>query len=76
MVEAVAETAGTTSLAGPTRRIRSFLEVVAILFVLGLILESVVLLSGSGVSPWTWALVDVAALIGLVGLMSREPANL
>jgi FtsH-binding integral membrane protein len=60
-----------------TMRNRSFLEVVAVLFGIGLILELLtVALSISGSPEWLWFVPGIAALIGVMWLVSREPANL
>jgi len=60
-----------------TMRNRSFLEVVAILFGLGLTLEFLAIpLLKNGAPGWLWILPGIATLLGVMWLVSREPANL
>ncbi|HYT01113.1 MAG TPA: hypothetical protein VEO20_10685 [Thermoplasmata archaeon] len=55
----------------------SFLEFVAVLFVIGIVLELLfVSLSNAGGLGWLWVLPGLTALIGIVWLVAREPANL
>lgn len=58
-------------------RNRSFLEVIAVLFGLGVILELLaVALWKTGEPGWLWILPGIAMLLGMMWLVSREPANL
>lgn len=58
-------------------RNRSFVEVIAVLFGLGVILELLaVAFSKTGEPGWIWFLPGIAMLLGIVWLVSREPANL
>ena len=60
-----------------TLRNRSFLEAIAVLFGLGLVLEFLlVALSKTGEPGWLWFLTGIAALLGVMWLVTREPANL
>ena len=60
-----------------TLRNRSFLEAIAVLFGLGVILEVVlVALSKTGEPEWLWFLAGIAALLGVMWLVTREPTNL
>lgn len=55
----------------------SFFEFVAVLFIIGIVLELLfVSLSNAGGLGWLWVLPGMAALIGIVWLVAREPANL
>ena len=60
-----------------TRRKRSFLEVVLPLVLLGLFLEFLFAsVRDSAAVEWLWILPAIGTLLGLMWLVSREPANL
>jgi len=59
------------------RRDWSFIEFTVTLFLLGLMLELLYVFRGtSGGFEWLLILPGVAALVGLIWLVSREPVNL
>ncbi|HEX9339595.1 MAG TPA: hypothetical protein VF992_00245 [Thermoplasmata archaeon] len=56
---------------------RAFIEFAVTLFLLGLMLELLYVFRGrSGGFEWMLALPGVAALVGLIWLVSREPVRL
>lgn len=56
---------------------RSFVEVVGVLFLLGLGLEVAYLsVPRSGGISWLWFVPGLLALFGILWLVAREPANL
>ena len=60
-----------------TLRNRPFLEAIAVLFGLGVILEFVlVALSKTGEPGWLWFLTGLAALSGVMWLVTRESTDL
>lgn len=60
-----------------TRRDWAFVECVAVLFGLGLVLELLDLSAAkSGGIGWLWILPAIASLVGIMWLVAREPANL
>ena len=60
-----------------TRRKRAFFEAVFPLILLGLFLELLfVFVRDSAAVEWLWILPAIGTLLGLMWLVSREPANL
>jgi uncharacterized membrane protein len=58
------------------RRDLSFFEFVAVLFVLGMLLEMLFVsapLTGAG---WLWMLPTILGLVGILWFVAREPTNL
>ena len=77
IVESVAEARRVWHRKWSTRRKWSFVEVVCPLILLGLFLEFLFLfVLNSAAMEWLLVLPAVATLLGLMWLVSREPANL
>jgi hypothetical protein len=58
------------------RRNFAFFEFVIVLFVMGVLLEMLIVTGGGSGAGWLWMLPTILGLVGILWFVARQPTNL